>query len=313
MPGVGLLDRWRRRTAPSADDGLSPSPDPAHTVAFRDPSVAARLAVDGYARLGPFLTAAEVAEANEVFAEAARRFGAPLGDGWFPTILLPDDAVRAYITEHLGAIVRPKLAELVEPASLEVVRLDYSVKPASPSSELGPHQDFALVDERTAQSLYLWIPLCDTDERNGTLHVVPGSHRYTNRIRSRHVPAVFDDVLPEVHGAATRLDCVAGELIVMVSGVIHFSPPNRSDELRLAAHGIVKPTGVPLVFYFADDETPEGKVECYELEIEPYVRAIHQGRPDGIPMARLEDRPPSSLSPERFRAGTAARAASSPR
>jgi hypothetical protein len=277
------------------------------TVGFRDPEVAARVARDGFARLGPFLDAGEVAAATAVFDEATRRLDEPLGDAWFPTILLQDDAVRTAISDGLGAIIRPKLDEVFEPGTVEVVRLDYSVKPDSPSSELGPHQDYALVDERTAQSLYLWIPLCDTDAANGTLHVVPGSHRFTNRIRSRHVPSYFDEVLGLVHASSTRLDCQAGELVVMVSGLVHHSPPNRSGHLRLAAHGIVKPPGLPLVFYFADEDTPAGQVECYELDIEHYVRSIHHGRPGpDVPMARFEDRPEAMMTRERFERGLAA-------
>ncbi len=186
------------------------------------------------------------------------------------------------------------------------MRIDYSVKPPSSGSELGPHQDFSIVDEESATSLYVWIPLCDTDEVNGTLHVVPGSHRFGNAIRSRHVPAVFDEVLDQVAEAAVRLDCRAGELIVMVSGVIHFSPPNRSTDLRLAAHGIVTPEAVPLVFYFADETTPAGKVECYELGMERYIEQIHRGRPGAdVALTRLVERPETSMSPERFASGMA--------
>jgi hypothetical protein len=317
---VGLKAlRARRLAARSAPD--RPPADPTHdtphdaplaTVGFGDPEVARSLTGDGFARLGPFLSVDEVAEAAAVFDEACRRLGQPLGDTWFPTILLPDDDVRAFITERLGAIVEPKLAKVIDPASREVVRLDYSVKPSSEASELGPHQDYALVDERSAQSLYLWIPLCDTDEVNGTLHVVPGSHRFTNRIRSRHVPSYFDEVIDEVHQASVRLDCRAGELVVMVSGVIHHSPPNRSGALRLAAHGIVKPPAVPLVFYFADEQTPPGRVECYELGIEQYVRAIHHGRPAGVEPDRLEVHPPTSMSRDRFAEGLRAVSASKP-
>lgn len=278
---------------------------PAVVAGLRDPAVAAGLSRDGYVRLGSFLTADEVTRANAAFDEALGRLAEPLGDAWFPTILLEDDAVRTFITEELAALIEPKLGTVFEPGAYDVMRLDYSVKPPTPTSELGPHQDYALVDERLAQSLYLWIPLCDTNEINGTLHVVPGSHRFTNRIRSRHVPAYFDDVLDLVHAASTRLDCRAGELVVMVSGVVHHSPPNHSGQTRLAAHGILTPAGAPLVFYYADDETPAGRVECYELDIGRYVRAIHHGRPgpDVAEMARLEDRPASAMTRERFERG----------
>ena len=278
----------------------------APVTGIRDPAVARALDEFGYINVGPFLNPDEVRACREAFDDAVQRLDRPIGDAWFPTILLPEQDVRDSITAELERRVRPHLSDVVDLAALELIRLDLSVKPSSPSSELGPHQDFSLIDERRWRSLYLWIPLVDTDERNGTLHVVPGSHRFTNAIRSQHVPAVFDEVLPAVHEAAVRLDCQAGDLILMVSGVVHFSPPNRGDEVRLAVHGIVKPQAAPLVFYYADGETPAGKVECYQLDSDAYVRQIREGRPaSDVPLGELVDRPPGSMTPERFRAGLA--------
>jgi hypothetical protein len=273
---------------------------------LRDPAVAQTLAETGYARLGVVLDADEVTAARAIFDEALRRLDAPLGDAWFPTILLPDEDVRTFISEGLEGIVGPHLDEVIDATALELMRLHFSVKPPSEMSELGPHQDFSIVDERSATSLYVWIALEDMDEANGTLHVVPGSHRFANEVRSQHVPATFDDVLDEVHRASVRLDCKAGELVIMVSGVIHHSPPNRTSMVRLAAHGILKPVHAPLVFFYADERTPEGKVECYELDLDTYVRQVHEGRPDpAVERTGLADRPPP-MTPERFAAGLAA-------
>lgn len=287
--------------------------DPAAQVlGLRDPALARTLEARGYANIGRLLDPAEVRSCQEAFDEAVRRLDRPLGDAWFPTILLPEDDVRDLLTKELERRVGPHLGRIFDLTEVELIRLDLSVKPPSPASELGPHQDFSLIDERHWRSLYLWIPLVDTDEDNGTLHVVPGSHRFTNAIRSQHVPAVFDEVLPLVHESAVRLDCRAGDLVLMVSGVVHFSPPNRTDEVRLAAHGIVKPRAAPLVFYYADDETPTGKVECYELDLDAYVRQIREGRPSAdVPVTGLVDRPPASMTPARFQAGLARVAAGS--
>ncbi len=238
-----------------------------------------------------------------MFAEAVRRLDEPIGDQWFPTILLADESVRGFIADELDTLIAPKLLDVLDPDQIELLRLHFSVKPPSPSSELGPHQDFSVVDESVATSLYLWIALEDMGGTNGALHVVPGSHRFSNRVRSQHVPAVFDQVLEPVREAAVRLDCAAGELILLVSGVIHFSPPNLGPDVRLAAHGILKPVGVPMVFYYADELTPEGRVECYEFDIDGCVAQVHKGRPDAeVEMSALVDRPPE-MTPERFAAG----------
>ncbi len=268
-----------------------------------DPAVSERLARTGYARLGVVLDADEVAAARAVFEEAMDRLGRPVGESWFPTIMLPDDDVRRFVASSLRPIVAPALRSVLDERVLEVLELHFSVKPPTPASELGPHQDFSVVDERRTTSLYLWIALEDMDDRNGALHVVPGSHRFANRIRSQHVPATFDEVLDEVHESSVRIDCPAGELVLMVSGVIHHSPPNRTGRVRLAAHGIVVPVGAPMVFYFADDDTPADMVECYELDLDTYVEQVRSGRPsDGRPPDELVERP-GPMTPARFAAG----------
>lgn len=293
-------------SATCSDDrrGRSAGSAPLPAVAgVRDAAAAVQLARVGYVRCGPFLTDDEVAEARSAFTDAMERTGRSVGDRWFPTILLPESHVRDEISSRLDSVIAPKLPRIFDPNVIELMQLHLSVKPASDSSELGPHQDFSVVDERRFTSLYIWIPLEDMDRRNGTLHVVPGSHRFAASVRSQHVPSVFDDVMEEVHRSAVRLDCVAGELIVMVSGVIHFSPPNGGEHTRLAAHGILKPVVAPMVFYFADDSTPEGKVEAYEMDMRSYVEQVHLGRPDevGVPVD-LVDRP-EPMTPERFAAG----------
>ncbi|CAB4687981.1 unannotated protein [freshwater metagenome] len=273
-------------------------------VGVKDPAVAQALARDGFVRLGVVLSEEEVARGQEIFAEAARRMNHPIGDAWFHTILIPEEDVRTFINEELEVLLAPKIAEVIDQEQLELMRLDFSVKPPSTLDEPGPHQDYAIVDERIATSIYAWIPLVDMDEFNGTLHVVPGSHRYTNLIRSLHVPSTFNEVLNSVRAAGLRFDCVAGELILMVSGIIHYSPHNSSDQVRLAAHGILAPSKIPLQFYFADDQTPEGKVECYEFDLEGYVHQLHQGRPDpSVKPTQIVDRPPQSMTPARFFAG----------
>jgi len=261
--------------------------------------------VDGFARLGPFLTPQECDHLRDTFDEIMTNCDVPVGDEWFPTILLQNEEARAGLSRVLAGILGPKLDTVFHGDQWDEVRLDFSVKPPTERSELGPHQDYSMVDEDRFASLYVWVPLIDTSFGNGTLHVVRGSHRFANKIRSRTVPALFDDVLPAVRDAGTRLDCVAGELIIMVAGVIHFSPPNLSGHLRLAAHGVFTPRGAPLVHYLVDADTPTGSVECFEVEgIDRFVRLIHDGRPDdlGSPQ-RIMPLPPARMTAERLAAG----------
>jgi hypothetical protein len=64
------------------------------------------------------------------------------------------------------------------------------------------------------------------------------------------------------------------------------------------------PSKIPLKFFFADEQTPEGKVECYEADIDSYVSQLHQGRPAlEVQPIQILERPPQGMTPERFLAG----------
>lgn len=275
-----------------------------HLPGFADESVAARLRDDGYVRIPQLFSPDESRDLVDVFRRTSTEYDIDVGDHWFPTILLPDERARAMITREAGPIVHPRLARLVDPASFSPVRTDFSVKPPSELSELGPHQDFSVVDERRWTALYFWIPLVDTDDRNGTLHVLPGSHRFANDVRSRTVPACFDGVLDEVRGASIGLECEAGDVVLMVSGVVHYSPPNRSQSLRLACHGLLKPPAAPLVYFYADELTSDDEVEMYEVDIDRYISLTLGDCPRGsaVPLG-TRSRPPEQMTPERLAAG----------
>jgi hypothetical protein len=122
------------------------------------------------------------------------------------------------------------------------------------------------------------------------------------------VPARFDQVLDLVHRSSDRFDCQPGDLVVMVAGVVHHSPPNCSTETRVAAHAVITPSGGPLLFFYADELTEPDKVEVYEVDIDQYVRLIRDGNPRSVvPLAGLMDREPTEMTPVRFQAGLAAR------
>ena len=88
----------RPDTATGPEEGTEPTVRGRRSASARE-----TLARDGHVHLPGFLDAEEVARCREVFDEAARRLDRPLGDEWFPTILLQDDEVRALITDGPGA------------------------------------------------------------------------------------------------------------------------------------------------------------------------------------------------------------------
>jgi ectoine hydroxylase-related dioxygenase (phytanoyl-CoA dioxygenase family) len=77
----------------------------------------------------------------------------------------------------------------------------------------------------------LWIALVDTDERNGCLWLVPGSHE---RGLVAHGRAEVNPVLreAEVGDAAIALPMRAGDGVFFTGLTLHRSGPNHSAEAR---------------------------------------------------------------------------------
>ena len=80
----------------------------------------------------------------------------------------------------------------------------FQIKPPSKVSELNPHQDAPVIDETIDNGLFVWIPLCDINEQNGAIYVLPGSHLWQNHQRSLNVKWVFEKHILKHYGSIVR-------------------------------------------------------------------------------------------------------------
>lgn len=136
----------------------------------------------------------------------------------------------------------------------------------SPNSQLAVHQDWTIVDEEKFVALNCWVPLIDADEKNGTLHIIPGSHYDAIKsLRAPTLPFFFtgdDDLVVE---QCIPLHVKAGEAVILDQSIIHFSPPNISSKIRKAITAGVKTKGAPMHFHYFNAGEKEEEVEVFEM------------------------------------------------
>ena len=201
----------------------------------------------------------------------------------------------------------------------KAVSFCYIMKWPGPQSGFGLHQDLTVVDESRFRSVEVWCALHDTNEDNGQLWVVPGSHAWSDSLRGIHrfsPPYVgLERRIVERH--AVPLPMKAGEAVIFNHATYHFSYPNRTDVPRLVAATDLMPIEADHLHYVADDD---GRVRRYQIDeafwvennpftlYEPPSRAVELGVVD-FEFPRLTDqdldrlvdegravaRPPSSL------------------
>ncbi len=94
------------------------------------------------------------------------------------------------------------------------------------------HQDIGFLDPDVMQTFMVnfWLPLVDTDEYNGCLEVIRGSHR-SDRLPFEDSPENID---PAALPAGERVSCPIprGGVLLLQHTTVHRSAPNFSDHIR---------------------------------------------------------------------------------
>lgn len=138
----------------------------------------------------------------------------------------------------------------------------YIVKNSDRRSELGIHQDMTLVDESNFVGLNIWSPLCDTNNINGALHVLPQSHRIFPTYRSATIPAICDKYYSLIKRYMKPIYIKAGEAIVFEHGLLHYSPVNTSGKIRISTNIFITHKDAKITICYYDKDT--NKIELIE-------------------------------------------------
>lgn len=212
-----------------------PSAGPVRRGALSDAEVA-RYREEGYLPLGQLLTADEIAvlRAEEERFRLEFGYGAAANRNLRVNIQLchRSEPIRRFCT--LGPHL-PLLQQLVAP-DLCLTHQQFVTKlPDGPDerSDIPVHQDNGYGRLEPMTDVTVWVPLVDTDEVNGGLHVIPGSHEGG---LLPHEPAGVNPVLVEsaAPGTPVPLALRAGEGVAFTGLTLHGSGPNRGPAVRPA-------------------------------------------------------------------------------
>lgn len=230
---------------------------------FKDPQRQQLFAEQGFVRL-PFLDPAAVAGLRDWLQSSPPFASSPIG---FDVSL--DSPEPGYAGRAMEAVI----AATAEAAALhfgdvQVFTASFVIKAPGPRGLVPPHQDWSFVDESVSASATVWVPLVDTDFGNGTLGVIPGSHRLPGR-RASPSPAFRAPIarhslrlLPWARFEPLR----AGEALVFDNRLVHCSPPNLAAAARLAVGIGIAPADAALLHHYSLPGRADGALAEYVID-----------------------------------------------
>lgn len=184
-------------------------------------------------------------------------------------------AVYDVITERFRPYVEKWLADY------RPIIANY-IRKKTDTGEVPLHQNWAFVDERKCTSVSIWCPLVDSNEENGTLQIVPRSHKRFGVSRGPMVPWELDEIKEEIiANSLVPMNLKAGNAVILDDSVVHYSAINKTDRLRLAIQLILIPSEEKSIHYHMNPAVSMSTIDTLEVDTDFYMQFNPWKQPDG--------------------------------
>lgn len=170
-----------------------------------------------------------------------------LPSGFYASTHVSDLNFRKKMSALILGLIEQKISSNFK--NLNILGSAFISKAPGANSILPLHQDWNIVDETVARSYNIWIPLIDVNEKNGAMTILSESHKKQSTYRGANIKSVMTEIEKDVLPHMTSLNMKAGEILVYNHALWHASPPNNSDQIRLAVVLGVVPKGVEMKCY----------------------------------------------------------------
>jgi len=152
---------------------------------------------------------------------------------------------------------------------------------------LNPHQDSSLTDENKYNSYFLWYPINGSDSEDGTIEIIPFSHKLQIPQRSLNIHWTLMDYEKKLWKLMQKVILKKGQAVVIHSRTIHGSGINKNRAIRMASNIFLKPKEAPFLHYYAAQPNDEN-IEVFEVDEAFYSDKNILEKPVGYKLYKME-------------------------
>lgn len=188
---------------------------------------------NGYLLL-PALNQEDISQLRDLYGELGIKD--EKGYGFHVAMDNADKALVQKMVTKITDVALPKVQEYLHETQLFTA--SFVVKEPNPQGVVPPHQDWSFVENEVDHcSVTCWIPLQDVNMDNGCMGVIKGSNHFFESHRPSPSPQVETPLKKHMFTIFPFLELIemkAGEALIFNNKTIHASPPNITNETRLA-------------------------------------------------------------------------------
>jgi hypothetical protein len=230
---------------------------------FKDAALEKELNDNGYVYLPGFLPREEIAALMATYHANHKERERPF---WNSHNDLPL-ASGVSISDQIRALMQPRLDAIFNDWFFPFAQ--FIVLNPKQNHHFAVHRDDSIFDEEQIQYRQLWMPLVDLTTENGTLYMVPKSHKLFTDKKPSFVKWPYEYLIPALEPEFVTYYAKAGDLLIWIDKTLHGSYENNSNESRPAFQGGVIHRDVKPVFHRYVRERDE--VEIYQVDTDFFL------------------------------------------
>ena len=277
---------------------------------MNDEQLEAQFQRDGYVKI-PFITKEEVEALKQKFYDTLPNSGGQItagetgveGAGFITydfTFIDKNIEYKQEVFKIITEYFKPHVEKWL--AQYKPIIANY-IRKKTDTGEVPLHQNWAFADERKVCTVSIWCPLVDSFEENGTLQVVPGSHKRFGEVRGPMIPWELESIKSDIISKyLVPLNLKAGNAVVLDDSIIHYSAINKTNDLRLAIQLILIPDEVPSIHYHMNPAKSQEEVNVLEVDRDFYMQFNPWKQPEGAKVVRQFKHQPRHINIEEFKA-----------